>query len=84
MKLTSYRESRGLTIREAADVFGVVHETWRRYESGERTPSVEMIALIEEWSDGRVTGADFIDAAALDGLRQRMKAAPARPEGRAA
>ncbi len=84
MKLTPYRESIGLNIREAAAQIGVTHESMRRYENGERTPSVEMIALIREWSRGAVTADDFVNLEMLETLRRKRRFLTASHPGEAA
>tara|TARA_A200000159_G_scaffold133625_1_gene131787 strand:- start:11 stop:367 length:357 start_codon:yes stop_codon:yes gene_type:complete len=58
-----WRESAGYTLRSAADRFGVIGKnparTWQRWETGERSPSVAIIAEVESASAGAVSAASW-------------------------
>lgn len=75
MQLRTYRESQRLSINQAAGELGVRHETLRRWETGERRPDLDMVAVIAEWSRGHVTAADFADPDMVRCLRSRMPSA---------
>ena len=59
MKLKVWREKRGLTQREVAEMIGASSPVViSRYETG-RTPSPEMIARIAEATEGKVRPNDW-------------------------
>ena len=62
--LKSWREARGLTLAQAAGVFGIggsnPAETYRRYEAGLVWPAAETIDLFVRLTDGEVTAAAMV------------------------
>ncbi len=59
MKLKTYRELRGLTIKAAADQIGVSDVAWGYWESGRSIPEEANMAAIAKWSNGAVMPNDF-------------------------
>lgn len=47
-RVRSLRKARGLTQKQAADLFGITEIAWRKYEAGKRTPTFDgLIALAD-------------------------------------
>lgn len=58
--LTTERRNRGMTRAELARIINRDPMTVYRYERGLRTPSPEVIQRLIDWSEGRLTLADFL------------------------
>ena len=61
--LTALRQSRGLTLEQAAEEIGVTKTTVWRYERG-RIPHGDHMSRIISWSGGAITANDFYADAA--------------------
>ena len=57
--LRRYRRGRGGTLGEFAEHFGVSKTTVARWETGEMLPDADVIARIEDLTEGAVTAADM-------------------------
>lgn len=63
MQLRVWRETHGLTLRQVALLIGLSRDQVKvvqRYETGERTPSLELINKFHDITDGQVTMDDFL------------------------
>ena len=70
-KLEMYREQRGLTRQEAADLVGVTRQTIFRWEHGERLPDIMTFLQI-----ARIIGIEISDMLDTEGLEE-TESAPA-------
>jgi transcriptional regulator with XRE-family HTH domain len=65
MKLLIWRKSQGLTLADAAQLFGIEGtnpaRTLQRFETGERMPTALTIAAIEVATDHLVTAQDIYE-----------------------
>ena len=51
IRLRDLRKSKGLTQKQAAEIFQVAERHWQRYESGEQTPTFDGLLTIAEHFD---------------------------------
>ena len=56
-RLKECRISKGLTQKQAAELFGVGTRHWRKYEDGERVPTFDRLMAIAEYFD---VGLDWL------------------------
>jgi transcriptional regulator with XRE-family HTH domain len=62
MKLDQYLSETNKRPSAFAAEIGVAPSTITRLLKGERSPRLDLIALIQKGSDGKVTANDFLDA----------------------
>ncbi len=62
----TWRKIHSLTVQAAAELVGLAGKnparTWKRWEIGERSPSIEKVALIERLSGGALTAESWAAA----------------------
>ena len=59
MTLNQYLTEHRITVATAAKEMGLGHETVRLWKIGARIPRPNNIALVEHWSGGCVSAADW-------------------------
>ena len=66
MTLSEYKERHSLTYQQLADLIGIEGKnsarTVQRYALGERSPSLRIMSVIAQITDGQVTFSDFAPA----------------------
>jgi predicted transcriptional regulator len=60
MNLSDYMIKTETSDSALADVVGVHRVSITRYRSGKQKPSLEVLARLTEWSNGKITAIDFV------------------------
>lgn len=79
-RVEAERRRRGWSIRRAAIEAGISNETWRLFESGERTSDATEAAITQvfEWPENWAELDEVIPGDVVAELRQRLDAVEAR------
>lgn len=59
VRLRTFREERGISLREAARQLHVVHPALREWEDDRQTPAPPYRDAIEVWTDGRIKASEW-------------------------
>lgn len=59
--LKTFREKRGLVMRQAAEALSISEATVSRIESRVQLPNHKLMVRIHEWTKGAVTPNDLLD-----------------------
>lgn len=63
--LREWRERKGISQREAAELVAVKQATWCRWETGVSLPSTDVLTKIVAALDGEVTASGLMRAASI-------------------
>lgn len=74
MSLKEMRKAKGLTQKEAAELFGLKHRTYQNYENGVTSPDMETAARFAQYFSCTIGELFNLEEGTIDALTEEEKA----------